>query len=140
MKLEYPALFEQEADGSAWNVRFTDFAEAFTYGVTLEEAAYNAREVLDLTLESRLADGETIPYPGTVETEYFFAPSPSIQSAILIHLAREEQHKTLADVARALGTSWPSAARLEDPRHWPTLRQLDRAAAVLGKRLVLCLE
>ncbi len=63
-----------------------------------------------------------------------------MQSALLIHLVRESEHKSLADLARALGTSWPAAARLEDPRHWPTLRQLDRAAAALGKRLVLELE
>lgn len=63
-----------------------------------------------------------------------------IQSALLIQGAREEGQKSLADLARALGTSWPSAARLEDPRHWPSLRQLDRAAAALGKRLVLTLE
>jgi len=59
---------------------------------------------------------------------------------LLVHLAREAERKSLADLARALGTSWPAAARLEDPRHWPTLRQLDRAAAALGKRLVLTLE
>ena len=35
--------------------------------------------------------------------------------------------------------SWPSAQRLENPRHSPTLRQLEKAAA-LDKRLVLALE
>ena len=44
-----------------------------------------------------------------------------------------------AAIARALETSWPSAQRLENPRHSPTLRQLEKAAA-LGKRLVLALE
>ena len=33
-----------------------------------------------------------------------------------------------------------AAQRLEDPHHWPSLKQLDRAAKVLGKRLVLSLE
>jgi hypothetical protein len=36
--------------------------------------------------------------------------------------------------------TWPSAQRLENPRHSPTLRQLEKAAAALGKRLVLALE
>jgi antitoxin HicB len=37
-------------------------------------------------------------------------------------------------------TSWPAAQRLEDPRHSPSLKQLERAAAALGKRLVLSFE
>jgi antitoxin HicB len=39
-----------------------------------------------------------------------------------------------------LETSWPSAKRLEDASHWPSLKTLDRAAAALGKKLVLVLE
>jgi hypothetical protein len=30
--------------------------------------------------------------------------------------------------------------RLEDPKHWPSLRQLENAASALGKRLVLSFE
>jgi antitoxin HicB len=48
--------------------------------------------------------------------------------------------RTLAELARVLETSWPAAKRLEDPTHWPSLKTLDRAAAALGKRLVLTLE
>jgi len=43
-------------------------------------------------------------------------------------------------LARALETSWPQAKRLEDPHHWPSLKTLDRAVRVLGKRLVLSIE
>ena len=46
----------------------------------------------------------------------------------------------LLGLARALETSWPAAKRLEDPTQWPSLKTLDRAAAALGKRLVLSLE
>jgi antitoxin HicB len=37
-----------------------------------------------------------------------------------------------AELARSLETSWPSAQRLENPRHSPTLRQQEQGAA-LGK-------
>ena len=30
--------------------------------------------------------------------------------------------------------------RLADPTHWPSVKTLERAAAALGKRLVLMLE
>jgi len=141
MKIEYPYMAEPQEDGT-FLVQFVDFEEAFTEGHTLEEAAFNAAEVLSAIIGYRLGNGETLPLPTDTTGEHvlYTAPSPAIQSAVLLQNARGEQKKTMADLARALGTSWPCAARLEDPKHWPTLRQLDRAAAVLGKRLVLCLE
>lgn len=60
------------------------------------------------------------------------------QAALLFIMARADTK--LSNLARALETSWPAAKRLEDPHHWPSLRQLERAAAALGKRLVLCFE
>lgn len=141
MKIEYPYTVEAQADGT-FLVQFIDFEEAFTEGRTPEEASFNAAEVLSAIIGYRLNKGETLPIPTATNDEHiqYAAPSPAIQSAVLLQYARGQQKKTMADLARALGTSWPCAARLEDPKHWPTLRQLDRAAAVLGKRLVLCLE
>lgn len=139
MKIEYPYTTEPQADGSVL-IQFLDFEEGFSEGRTSEEIAFNAAEVLTGIIAYRLDKGQAVPVPSVAPVANHAAPSPAVQSALLLHLAREEQHKTLADMARALGTSWPAAARLEDPNHWPTLRQLDRAAAVLGKRLVLCLE
>jgi antitoxin HicB len=63
---------------------------------------------------------------------------PATQAAFLIRQARGE--RSFAELARALETSWPVAKKLEDPKHWPTLRALDRTAAALGKRLVLVME
>jgi len=60
------------------------------------------------------------------------------QSALLLRLARGEQ--SVAEFARKLGTSWPAAQRLEDPTRNPTLKPLEKAAAVSGKRLVVSLE
>ena len=66
------------------------------------------------------------------------APDAKTQAAILIRLMRGK--RPVSELARALETSWPSAQRLEDPQHWPSLRQLEKAASALGKRLVLSLE
>ncbi|MEI6214918.1 MAG: type II toxin-antitoxin system HicB family antitoxin [Desulfuromonadales bacterium] len=140
-KIEYPYSAEPREDGTVL-VQFIDFEEAFTEGHTLEEAAFNAAEVLSAIIGYRIDKGEILPIPTVTAGEHilYAAPSPAIQSAVLLQHARGQQKKTMADLARALGTSWPCAARLEDPKYRPTLRQLDRAAAVLGKRLVLCLE
>ena len=139
MKIEYPAIFEP-ADEGGYTITSPDFPEAISEGNTFEEANFNAIEVLDLTLKSRIEDKEIIPLPhaGSGPNIHMFAPDVNIQAALLIKLNRGE--KKFSDLARDLGSSWPAVSRLEDPKHWPSLRQFDKAASALGKRLVLSLE
>lgn len=134
--LLYPALITEE-DGR-FLVLFPDLPEAMTEGETLEEAQFNASEVLTLTLEGRAAEKMDIPYPSETATAYSIAPSARVQTAILLRRARGNMK--ISDMARALSTSWPAVARLEDPTHWPSLKQLEKAAAALGKRVVISLQ
>lgn len=137
MNLAYPYTVEAQESGG-FVVQFVDFDEAFTEGETLEEAAFNAAEVLTGIIAYRLEKGEAVPSPSPAGDNPVASPSAATQSAMLLRAARGD--RPLSDLARALETSWASAQRLEDPRHWPSLKQLDRAARVLGKRLVLSLE
>lgn len=139
MNAAYPYAVEpQEGDG--FLVQFVDFEEAFTEGATVEEAAFNAAEVLSLVIEQRLADEKPIPPPSPAHDQPVAYPQASVQAALLMRQAREEQGRTLAELARALQTSWPSAQRLEQAGNNPTLKQLERAAAALGKRLAISLD
>jgi antitoxin HicB len=137
MDIRYPATLTEETDGG-FLVQFVDFEEAFTEGDTLEEALFNAAEVLTLTLDGRMDECLPIPMPSVVADARLIAPSAKVQAALLVRRARAD--RPFADLARALDTSWPAAKRLEDPHHSPSLRQLERAAAALGKRLVLSFE
>lgn len=138
MEIRYPVVLEPQ-DGGGFFVRFPDFDDIFTEGDTEEEALFNASEVLTGMLEAKIEDGDQIPVPSAVEPgAHMIAPDAKAQAALLIRFTRGD--RPLADVARALGTSWPSAKRLEDPAHWPSLKSLDRAAAAMGKRLVLAFE
>ena len=89
-------------------------------------------------LDHRIAQGQLIPKPSRIKNARMIAPDAKTQAAILIRLMRGK--RPVSELARALETSWPSAQRLEDPKHWPSLRQLEKAASALGKRLVLSLE
>lgn len=139
MKQVYPAEITKDKQGRYF-VRSLDLPEAITDGESMEEALFNAQEVLTLTIEGRMDEGINIPDPQQAagKSIHFIAPAARVQAALLVHRARG--NRSLADLARALETSWPSAKRLEDPRHSPTLKMLDRAAATLGKRLVLSFE
>ena len=138
MEIRYPAVLEPEASGGFF-VRFVEVEGAMTDGETLEEALFNASEALSGVLGWMLDENQPIPHPSAAgEGMVLIAPDARTQAALLIRRARGE--RSLAELARSLQTSWPSAQRLENPRHSPTLRQLEKAAAALGKRLVLALE
>jgi len=137
MKICYPCEIQKDED-KKYFVSFPDFSETFTEGNTLDEALFNASEALTLTLEGRAEEGMEIPLPPSLETEYSIYPSPRAQAALLIRFNR--QGRTIAEIARSLGTSWPAVSQMEDLHHWTTLRQLDKAASVLGKRLVVSFE
>jgi antitoxin HicB len=139
VKIAYPALFEPQPEGG-YTVTFPDLPEAISEGDSLEEARFNGAECLSLVLDVRIGQGEAIPLPAGREGMEWIEPAAATQAALLVHLTREAEQKSLTDLARALGTSWPAVRRLEDPRHPPTIKQLERAAAALGKRLVLSFE
>lgn len=135
MKLAYPYTVTPQESGGYF-VQFVDFEEAITEGDTLDEAAFNAAEVLSGIIAYRIEHNQSVPEPSS--GDLLVRPSAAVQSALLLRAARGS--RPMADLARALDTSWASVQRLEDPNHWPTLKQLDRAASFLGKRLVLSLE
>ena len=138
MDIRYPAKIEALKDGTYF-VQFVDLPDTFSEGRTKEEALFNASEVLSAMLAWRLDELKDVPAPSQkLKGAHYIAPDAKTQAAMLLRLARGE--RTLSDLARALETSWPAAKRLEDPKHWPSLKTLDRAAAALGKRLVLRLE
>jgi antitoxin HicB len=137
--IRYAAMLEPQPEGG-FTVTFPDIPEAITEGDDRDAALFNAAEVLTLCLEQRLEDGEPVPKATKVKGGVWVDPAAVIQAALLVRQARAAQDKSVADMARALDTSWPAAQRLEQPGSNPTLRQLERAAAALGKRLVVGLN
>jgi len=138
MRILYPAIVKKQRP-SGYFVQFPDIEEAITQGETVEEALFNASEVLTLALDHRLERDREIPLPSSPSVRaHLVAPDAKTQAAILVRLSRGD--RTVADLARMLGTSWPAVARLEDPKHSPTLRNLERTAAALGQKLIVSFE
>ena len=137
MDIRYPATIEQQDTG--FFVQFVDLPDTFTEGATLEESLFNASEALSAMLDWHLDQGHSLPEPSAgLKDAHYIAPDAKTQAALLVRHARGS--RPLSEVARAMHTSWPAAQRLEDPSHSPSLKQLERAAAALGKRLVLVFE
>ncbi len=140
MNVLYPAYFEYDKKEQLYTVKFVDLPEAITEGNNLEDAYFNASEVLTLTLEGRMEEGLEIPVPSLPQKDHeLISPSVRVQAALLMRMAKGKNH-SVAEIARALDTSWAAASRLENPRHWPSLRQLERAAASLGQEVIISLK
>ena len=137
----YPATIKKSRDGT-YDVQFVNFKEGFTYGNTLAEARDNACEVLSLLLESYLAFKKALPSPKSKKGAVLILPDAKTQAALALHesLSTSKSVKNMAQLARAMDTSWAAASRLGDPSHWPTLKLLDKAVKATGKRLVISVE
>lgn len=138
MEIRYPARIVPQ-EGGGFHVEFVDMPNVVTCGDTEEECLFNASEALTAMLEASISRDISIPPPSLdVEDACYIAPDAKAQAALLVRFARES--RSISDLARSLGTSWPAAKRMENPQHWPSLKSLERTAAVLGKRLVLSFE
>jgi antitoxin HicB len=80
MNAAYPYTVEPQESGH-YLIQFIDFDDAFTEGATMEEAAFNAAEVLSLIVEQRLADGQAIPLPSPDDGHLVAYPQASIQAS-----------------------------------------------------------
>lgn len=139
MIISYPAKIVLDED-QRYLITFPDLDEAITEGETLDEALFNASEVLTLTLEGRVDEKIPIPQASKLKGKnmYQIFPSARVQSALLLRKAQAS--RTKASIAHALNTSWASIDRLEDLHHWPSLKMLERAAAVMGQQVVISFE
>jgi predicted RNase H-like HicB family nuclease len=65
--IRYPIAIEPGTTEQAWGVVVPDLPGCFSAGDTLDEAMDNAREAIELWLETVLEDGGEIPAPCAVQ-------------------------------------------------------------------------
>ncbi|MHC5594825.1 MAG: type II toxin-antitoxin system HicB family antitoxin [Nostoc sp.] len=64
MNSHYTIIIQWSAEDECFVVSLPEWGEfCHTHGETYEEALKNAQEVLEMLIESSLADGETLPEP-----------------------------------------------------------------------------
>jgi len=134
LKLTYFANLADAEEGG-YIVTFRDLPNVFTEGDTLEEALFNAQEVLDGMLAVMSSNNEEIndPSPGQ-DGEYPIPVSPDIAAPILLHLLRKKRSQTMANVARAMSIPYQQYQRLEHNCNM-TLKSLNKAAVAMGARV-----
>ena len=135
MKIQYLAHFDHADDGI--NVSFPDIPEAITYGFTMDEAIFNAQEVLSLVLEDYIEENKKIPKPSIHKGKNFhwITPDVTVQVPLLIQSYKKDMNITTAQLARVMNSNWAATQRLEKAGNNISIKQLQKAADALGKRV-----
>jgi antitoxin HicB len=122
-------------------VTFADVPEAITFGADEQEALMQAIDALETGLSFYVDARQPLPVPSKAKRGQKTVSPSALECAKLgVYKAMTDQGMRKAELARRLGWHMPQVDRLFDLRHASKFEQLETAAAVLGKRLVLSLE
>jgi antitoxin HicB len=124
-----------ERTGSLFLVVFPDLPNVQTYGKTKEKALANASDALNGCLASNVARG-LLPPDLTFQGKggYPIEVAPHIVIAMQLRQLRGEMSQT--EIAKRLHITYQSYQLLENPvKGNPTVKNLERVARVLGKKL-----
>lgn len=136
---EYPVDLTPAEEGG-FVVTFPDVPEAITQGETEEEALLAAKDALATALSMYVDDRRDLPRPSTAKGRPLASPDALECAKLGIYASMREQGVSKAELARRLHWHMPQVDRLLDLDHASRFSQVEQAAAVLGKRLVLALE
>ena len=136
---DYPVTLTPD-DGSVL-VTFADVPEAITFGADEEEALMQAVDALESGLSFYVDARQPLPMPSKPKRgQKTVRPSAMECAKLGVYQAMTDQGIRKAELARRLGWHMPQVDRLFDLRHASKFEQIEMAAAVLGKRLVLSVE
>ena len=136
---DYPVTLTPD-DGSVL-VTFADVPEAITFGADEQEALMQAVDALESGLSFYVDARQPLPVPSKAKRGQKTVRPSALECAKLgVYQAMTDQGIRKAELARRLGWHMPQVDRLFDLRHASKFEQIETAAAVLGKRLVLSVE
>lgn len=136
IRFAYPATLT--ADAGAVCVDFADVPEAHTFGATETEALEQATDALAVALSLYVDGDRDLPRPSRPRRGQPVVALPLLAATKLaIYQAMRDQGVTTAELARRMDIDHKSARRILDLDHQSKVEQLEAAAAVLGKELVI---
>ncbi|OQW87842.1 MAG: HicB family protein [Rhodoferax ferrireducens] len=138
--LDYPVILQAQPEGG-FVVTFPDVPQAITQGEDEDEALLYAIDALETALSFYVDDRKALPTPSKPKRgQKTVRPSPLECAKLGVYQAMTEQGIKKSELARRLNWHVPQVDRLFDLRHASKFEQIQMAATVLGKRLVLSVE
>lgn len=137
---DYPVVLQAQPEGG-YCVTFPDVPQAITQGEDEDEALLYAVDALETGLSFYVDDRKALPVPSKPKRgQKTVCPSALECAKLGVYQAMMDQGIRKAELARRLNWHVPQVDRLFDLRHASKFDQIQMAATVLGKRLVLSVE
>jgi antitoxin HicB len=134
--LDYPVTLTP--DGSTVLATFADVPEAITFGADEDGALLNAMDALETGLSFYVEARTPLPVPSKPKRGQKTVRPSALECARLgVYQAMTEQGMKKAELARRLGWHMPQVDRLFDLKHASKMEQIEAAAGVLGKRVLV---
>ena len=133
---DYPVTLTRDDDTVL--VTFTDVPEAITFGMDEDEALRNAVDALETGLSFYVDARKQLPAVSQPAAGQKTVRPSALECAKLgVYQAMNEQGIKKSELARRLGWHMPQVDRLFDLRHASRLDQIEAAAIVLGRQIVV---
>ncbi len=125
-------------DEGAVLVTFADVPEAITFGADEDEALLNAMDALETGLSFYVDARKALPVASKPKRGQKTVRPTALECAKLgVYQAMTEQGMKKSELARRLGWHMPQVDRLFDLKHASKMEQIEAAAGVLGKRVLV---
>ena len=140
-KLEYPCVFDKDAESGEFVASFPDIPEALTSGGTVADALGMAEDALSVAMTFYLEEDKDIPLPSRRKAgQYLVSPSALMSLKVALREALKESGKRPADLARMMHLDFKGVSRVLDPNHATKLATLEAALGALGKRVLIATD
>ena len=136
MRYAYPVLLEPDEGGSVI-VSFPDVPGALTEGRDEADAIMLAEDCLIAALGGYVKLGRAIPQPTPAGSLPLVAVPPLVAAKLGLFEGMLEARLTTTALTDRLGVAEPAVWRLLDLDHRSHIGEVERALALLGKRLVV---
>ena len=116
-------------------VTVPDIPEAITFGENEAEARSRAVDAIETAIGGLIKDGRDVPLPSPAAGRPTVTLPATIAAKVALYRALRSSGTTKAELGRRLGWHRPQVHRLLDIDHSTRIDHLERALALLGKRL-----
>ena len=140
MDFAYPARLTSEPEGG-YLVTFPDLPDALTQGEDREDAIAMAADCLAETIAARIAERADIPAPSPVKRGQVRVAVPAhVALKAALYVAMKQEGVSMNELARTLRGQPVQVRRLLDPGRASSMKRIDQALSVMGRRVCVSLE
>lgn len=140
-RMVYPVKLTPDSVDGGFTVTCRDFSEVITQGNTLTDCLAEAADCLEEAIASRIKRGADIPDPTEQQdSEHLVAIPLSMSLKTALYQAMKEEGISKSELARRMGIDEKDVRRMLDPRHPTKAPALERALALLGRRIVVVIS